>query len=685
MKRRIWMILPALLAVFLAVGCQKEDGNRAGRETEFKKLGLEKLLGTVGAGAFAVSDDGELFLSENYEKICRYSADGELLDTYGEAENAEALCLMGEQLFAYTDDNQLLRISLKDGKTEILAEDFPSVQDVVNLVACGGSLYAHVRDDELDSCLKRVSAKTGAVEDVELADGELRAVYASADGHLYYCVGQNGGTFLYEYEEDRGGSSLCCDLTNRLEAYSAVLAFVCEQGMFLYTTPNQEMRVFSLEEEHYAAIPMDSVLAFGRDLACAAGNVVYRTFAAGVGEAGLHTVYLGDVELKPVETGGLEGTITLWKSSGYDQLDTKRIREATGLRTELKNIEDNDAFLADLMAGNPDVDIFMVSITDARFRREGLYEPLNSSSVIQAYQNACFPYISEGMQTGSGDIWMLPVAVGMDCTWYVEENLEKFGVDPERLRTMDSFLELSKEMKKRLPGTGYYTYATVQSLGNLWSDQYTRVYCDVPQGVVNYKTDLYRSFFDAVWSGWNIYAQAPEHPYIERQRAEEFDGMVYDAPYYHPEKMLYKYDGVGQHLEYGGLEGWRVMPAPKFSEEVQGDEVRGVALVLNPHSRQKELAMAYLEAVARDPVGIYESQWYTSFLFSDRSVYRESYDVGLPAFQDLYELFAGGTVNPYPSGYPYYFMIVDEYQTGRLTLDEALDKLQREMDMYLNE
>ena len=127
------------------------------------------------------------------------------------------------------------------------------------------------------------------------------------------------------------------------------------------------------------------------------------------------------------------------------------------------------------------------------------------------------------------------------------------------------------------------------------------------------------------------------------------------------------------------------MPAPKFSEEVQGDEVRGVALVLNPHSRQKELAMAYLEAVARDPVGIYESQWYTSFLFSDRSVYRESYDVGLPAFQDLYELFAGGTVNPYPSGYPYYFMIVDEYQTGRLTLDEALDKLQREMDMYLNE
>lgn len=675
MKSKILFVLSVFL-LLTATACGKEE-TTTGRTTEFAKLEMEQLLESAPSGAFAVSDDGQLFVSENWEKVSRFSPDGERLASYEEAKSAKVLCLMGQELFVYTEENQLLKISLKDGKTETLAEDLPAVQDVINLVSCGDSLYAHVRTDELDSCLKQISPKTGVAEDVELADGNLRAVYASADGHLYYCAERSGGTFLYEYKADQDESILCYDLTNRLEAYSTVLTFVCEQGVFLYTAPNQEMLAFSLSEERYASAPMDGIVMFGRDIACAAGNVIYRT-SAGT----LHTLYLGDVDLKPMEKGQLDGTITLW-ADGADQLNTARIREITGLQTDLKIIEDNDAFLADLMAGNPDVDIFMVSIKDSRFRREGLYEPLNSSGVIRAYQNACFPYISEGMQTDSGDIWMLPIAVWTESVWYVEENLKKFDVDPERLRTMDSFLELSREMKKRLQGTEYYTYANSGILGSVWSNQYTRTYCDVPHGVVNYKTDAYRNFFETMWTGWNIYSQRPEHPDIERFRAEEFGGMISDAPYYHPEKMLYKFCSVMEHLKYGDLEGWRVMPAPKFSEEVQGDEVRGVALVLNPHSLQKELAMAYLEAVAKNPINIYQSN--NSFLFSDLSVYWETYDVEQPAFQDLYELFAGGVINPYPSSYLYSDLVVDDYQNGRLTLDEALDRLQREMDMYLNE
>lgn len=692
MRQRILIVLSALLLLLSAAGCKKKEMFRTERTTEFKKFALENLLETAVPGAFAVSDDGELFLSENWEKICRYSADGTLLATYGEAKNAKALCLMGRELFVYTYENQLLRISTDDGKMETLAEQMP-FSDVQNLVAAGAYLYAHVIDGGMESGLKRISPTTGAVEDVKTAEGTMRAVYASADGCLYYCMEQQGSTFLYEYQEKKKKSTLRYDITNRLEIYSAVQTFVCEQGIFLYTTMTKDIFAFSLTEERYACIPTDGTILFGQDIVCAAGNVVYRTFADEAGEGGLHTVYLGSVELKQTETAQMEGTIVVrTASTSYGGLDVAKIKQVSGLQTKVKagayrdGVEYSERFLAELMAGNPDVDIYVIGIGETIFCREGMYEPLNSSRVIQAYKNACFPYISEEMETETGDIWMLPIAVDMYSLWYVEENLEKFGVNIERLRTMESFLELSKEMKERLAGTEYYTYANAMLLGDLWDSQYIRVYNDVSHGIVNYKTEAYRKFFDAVWTGWINYSQSPEHPYIERWRAESSDGMYWEAPQYRAEKMLYKFCGVAQQLKYAGMEGWRVMPAPKFSEEVPGDTVSGYALVLNPHSRQKDLAMAYLEAVAENPVNIYQSEWTTSFLFADRNVYRGTYDMELPAFQDLYQLFSGGSAHlPDNAVYPYYYSIVDDYQNGKLTLDEALDTLQRGMDMYLNE
>lgn len=684
MKKRILIVLSVLLGLLSAAGCRKEEVIRTERITEFKKFGLESLLGTVAGGAFAISDDGELFLSENWEKVSRYAADGTLLAAYEDAKNVKALCLMGQKLFACTYEDQLLRILLEDGKTEVLVEEFPFA-DAQNLVAAGEYLYAHVIETQVGSSVKRISPATGTVEDVEIEEGVLRAVYGASDGKLYYCTEQKGSTLLYEYQENRKTSSLVCDVTDRLESYSTVQTFLLEQGIFLYTTMEQGMFAFSLTEERYAGIPTDGTVLFGRDIACAAGNIVYRTLTDGTGEDRLHTVYLEDIELTKKEKAQLEGTVTVRTNGGSGGLDIVKIQEISGLKTKLKTGSNTDAFLVELMAGNPDIDIYIVDL-NTKFCREGLYEPLNSSKIIQKYQKMCFPYLAEAMEAENGDIWMLPVAVNMQSLWYVEENLERFGVGTERFRTMDSFLELSKEMKERLAGTGYYTHANSMFLGNLWDSQYIRAYGDIPNGVINFKTEAYRRFFDKMWSGWINYSQYPEHPYIERWSAEKSDGMLWEAAQYNAGKMLYNFNWAALMLRYAGLEGWRVLPAPKFSEEVSGgDTVSGVALVLNPHSRQKELALAYLETVAENPVNIYRSEYYTSFLFEDIDIYREAYDVELPAFQDLYQLFAGGAMYMYPDGYPDYYAIVDDYQNGRLTLDEALDRLQREVDMYLNE
>lgn len=65
------------------------------------------------------------------------------------------------------------------------------------------------------------------------------------------------------------------------------------------------------------------------------------------------------------------------------------------------------------------------------------------------------------------------------------------------------------------------------------------------------------------------------------------------------------------------------------------------------------------------------------------SLYEECYDVMLPAVQAMYRLFQNGYLSSVSYPYPDNFIL--EYQEGRLTLEEALEKMERDTGMWLNE
>lgn len=707
MKKRFMKFFVTVLFLLVLGSCKKEVPEKKG-QTEFQKLPFKEMEAIVSSeqgagtseadektvllknkpyGAFTVSETGDIFLSENQEKICKYSMDGTLLHTYEEGKGADALCLMGDDLFVYTFQNELLRISTETGKCVTVAE-LMFVTEMQNLVTAGGMLYGlcpTTEDGQFDIKIKQIEPANGSVTNIEPAEGGVRAIYGGSDDALYYCIEESGSTYLYSYRQGKEESVLLYDLTNDLEGRQ-MMSFVYEQGLLVYTTLEKELVVLNVEEKKSASIPLNGMVTLGKDLLCVKGNIICQSFSQESMQASLRALYLKDIVLEDRKTS-LEGTVIVRCNDLLNGvLDADRIEKMSGISTEFITGEMySDEFLAEIMAGNPEIDIYVFSMNHwvaQALKEKGVFVPLNSSKAIKEYQKRCFSYIAEGMETDTGELWMLPVAVSGNGIWYVEENLEKMSISTDSFSTMDSFLTLSKELKKRLTETEYRAY--VESSMNLltdWQRQYESVYCDFSEGKVNYQTKKYRDFFESAWSGWKIYsATIPEHPYLQTSYSEKYSGMYNDHPKFNADAILYKWDTITE-LNNGNLKGWRIAPTPKYSEQVQGNVVTVMGLIINPYSEQEDLAMAYLEEISRSPMEVYKT--YTSFLFEGIDTYSETYDITLPVIQDLYRLFEEGMIGE--SVYPNYYSIVNDYQEGRYTLDEAIDALQREVEMWLNE
>lgn len=709
MKKRIVQSFFYVLCMVVMISCKREDVSEKRKQAEFQRLFFEGIESTILVeeesrnvianennelnenkqdGVFAVSDTGDIFISESREKVCRYSKNGVLLHTYEDVRDADALCLLGDNLFIYTSQDELLRLSIETNEIVTIVEQL-FISEMQNLVESEGKLYGIVMANEsgqYDLVVKQIDPINGSVKNIETVEGGIRAIYGSSDDVLYYCISRNGSTYLYSYQSEKEESKLVYDITNYLEAEQQVMSFVYERGLFVYTTLKEEIVVINLEEEKCASVPINGFVTSGKGLTCVKGNVICQPFSQESKESSLQTLYLEDIVLEE-RKAPLSGTITVRCSDILNgSLDSDAIEKRSGFRTEfITGPTYTDEFLAEVMAGNPDIDVYVFSMNQGvaqSIKEKGVFVPLNSSKAIKEYQEACFSYIADGMETETGDIWMLPIAVSSNCIWYVEDNLEKFKVSTEEFQTMESFFALSKEMKVQLAGTDYRAYVdTSLNLMNDWEAEYESVYCDFANGTVNYNTKEYRDFFERAWNGWRIYSSSPQHPYMSGSLLDEYTGMYGTHPKFNSDVMIYKWTTSNEQLINGNLEGWRVLPTPKFSEEVQENMVTVMGLVLNPYSEQKELAMAYLEEIAKNPIGVYSK--YSSFLFEGINTYSEEYDITLPAVQDLYQLFSNGMIGGML--YPNYNSVVADYQEGRLSLDEAINALQRETEMWLNE
>ncbi|MCL2707787.1 MAG: hypothetical protein FWF03_01590, partial [Defluviitaleaceae bacterium] len=90
----------------------------------------------------------------------------------------------------------------------------------------------------------------------------------------------------------------------------------------------------------------------------------------------------------------------------------------------------------------------------------------------------------------------------------------------------------------------------------------------------------------------------------------------------------------------------------------------------------------FLEEIAADMLTVYNKP---EFVLKDISEYEGHYDMDLPIYRDIHEIMKNGAplYRTYPPSESY--MLVDEYQSGRMSLDEVAAEIQRRVEIWLNE
>ncbi len=156
-----------------------------------------------------------------------------------------------------------------------------------------------------------------------------------------------------------------------------------------------------------------------------------------------------------------------------------------------------------------------------------------------------------------------------------------------------------------------------------------------------------------------------------------------ETPDFNRNSVIFKTIDIGDHLtkmvKVGSnkcnelLEGWRVLPFPKFQSDSEKITVGVTYAFVNPYSKQQEAATEYLEVILENQTNIIERP---VFFQEDMEYYEQYYDTSILAFQDIYAIFKDADVfcgHSWDLSTEY----ITEYQRGLISFDEAIERRQR--------
>lgn len=667
-----------LLAVALCACRSEEDGEK--RRVEFVKM--EFPLESEMLQSFAISEEGELFSARQDGTIVHIAADGAVKNTFLEVGTPDALCSMGDNLYIYQSTRgELLCLNLETGKTTLVLDGL-KLGTAANLIAAGGKLYLLAAGDAhmmYHHAIYEIDAKKKQMTELPFRD--VSAIYGASDGTLYFCRNDANGQAIYSYEKDTEQEVLVYDFAEAL-AEDVLTAFVLEQDKLIYTTLlKNDMKMVLLQEGLHGVVKENVMISPGKNMQCVAGNIVYFSYGE---TAGMGTIYIPELKVaekaETPEKEKLTGKVTI-STDMRAYLDTAEMKRISGISARIKEPKDRSRYLAEIMSGNEEIDIYIFGMTAdvaQKMKNAGVYVPLNESDIITDYQKKCFDYIGEGMCTENGEIWALPFCAIAQTIWYVPENFEEKSLSTTDLQDWEAFFALSEKAKEFEDYGGYVTGVGPFGM-DLWQ-QYDNVYSDFAKGEADYHTELFRRYFDKMWSGWEVYSLEALHPSL---RTVTNDGrMEWEQEQFQKESTLFCMEELRKSsLRYRSEEGWRVKGIPRLSEDVTKNYVNCFCAIVNPASPNKELALAYLEAIAENP-GAFTSQ-HTEFIFEDEAMYEGRYDLTKAQVRDIYNVMKEGALSV--STFSENYILVDAYQKGKYTLDEIIDKIERDTDMWLNE
>jgi hypothetical protein len=358
-----------------------------------------------------------------------------------------------------------------------------------------------------------------------------------------------------------------------------------------------------------------------------------------------------------------------------DISENSGIQINTMISPDAGNFEFNEELLMKLMAGDPEVDIFVLSTTEPyskKIANDGVCYPLNCSEKIVDENNAFFENISNRFKTSSGAIWGIPLNSYMEIMVASKENMEKNNISSEIFDDYQTFI---------------YTLKNIDNKGGIFVDGYDYGFALISDYITNKHTDfgieIFKDFFENIWGGWKLYYPDgfANNPYLGE--AEDRTITAYENKALIDASTTLFHMVAANELLFndGWSDDFNIYGLPLLDKtDKQCISLHQVA-VINPYSKNKDNAVKVLETIS----DYLHDNGSLGVVYKDRSRYSSIIDTESKLFNSLYNLTEEALVTVHGITNDVIINEVEAYQNGDIDLDTAISSIQRKEDIYLNE
>lgn len=660
--------------------------------------------------SMAVDENANVYAAEFHGAVSQYTSDGEFIQNYPAAENLCALRYADGYIYGFQEQTKdILRINVKTGEPEIIYADL-DVWQISALEIFGDNVYLIVipsfssteyemSDDyyiDYNERLLQIDCETGKMTEIREIGNPI-TLYLNREHQLYVYAHPDEQYVLFRYDLEKQKT----EMISAMDDVGYLFSFAYENETIVFLSSAGGVRAKKMPDGLIYTVSNNTPVTYHGGCFTAYGHTLLyleEGADADINETEAHddvelynlikTLNMDSEFVSLVREGEptseeIEGTIIISVPFRNEYFDTSYMNEKCKIKpiftTQPGDWDEYLEFYASLMAGDDEIDIYILALDRPEvqtLREEGGYVALNDSSAIRAYQDNAFDWVSENMTSKNGDIWMLPLQYPMEILWYVPDHFEELGLKTEDVSTLDGFFDTMQKLNEQpspyIACTWDFTLAE-----DVWCRQYESVYNDYDNGMINFNNDIYRHLFQRMWAGWDVKKEG--HPVLSSQ----IEGLK-DSPRYDAERMVFSIENLNSHIYNTGddIVKWRALPLPKISESVEGNIAGCMCAVVNPYSKNKELAISYLETAAGDMLS---SMMSPNFTLKDLSAYVNHYNMEIPVYRDIYEIFKNVIPNKrsFPSSER--LDIALKYQAGELTLDEAINEIDRRAKFFAGE
>jgi len=333
--------------------------------------------------------------------------------------------------------------------------------------------------------------------------------------------------------------------------------------------------------------------------------------------------------------------------------------------------------LLKLLASDSDVDIYFLPVdTVNKIKNMGLYYPIESQ-IIKDFNNSCFDRMQDIAANDNGDTVGMIVDSSIRALIYPAELEAETGVDIQGLTTLEEVLDFLQGYEGER--VGYISDDLCFYYELLY--QYEKYFCDFKNNTFDYNTDLYKNIYTSTVLKWD-----------ENGTIDSFYGLVpigytgFSKTDFDVDKLFMAdanfVDVLDKAPEF--VSKLRAIPLPKINDDCKNGASATYA-VINPSSKNIKGAVKVLETIAenRDEVGFYYGRY--PMIYKDISSYSNGYMTDTEVFKDYYNIAANGVISEYWFGAYQYRYDIDDYRSGKITMDEAIAEYRRMIDVWLNE